>query len=198
MHFRKFPAVKMLKRLQIRGPLDPEALGTNRTLLPSQWPCHYRHPSTRLEALSICKSFAPISWQKITFCFVLEPSQSSNCLLRFGSFHDCMSGKIFQDAILFFGLERLSRSLCRSFLAKFLTVVMDRPLPKTVRSRTNLDSNYPSFVVDRLFVYEKFFGPTLKILGGVSPPHLPLMCVPDERSKRSRLVVSFSTKVLKK
>ena len=32
--------------------------------------------------------------------------------------------------------------------------------------------------MDRLFVYDKNFGPTLKILGGCRTPHTPLMCVP--------------------
>ena len=65
---------------------------------------------------------------------------------------------------------------CSQNIEKSPAVVMDRLLPKTFRSRTNLDSNYPSIVVDRLFVYQKNFGPTQKIMGGVSRPH-PLMCV---------------------
>ena len=84
---------------------------------------HYLYPSTRLETLGICNS-----WEK------------------------SMSEKSFLDSVLLFGLERLSRSLCQAFLVKLLTVVMDRPLPYTFRSRTNLDSHYPSFIVDRLFV----------------------------------------------
>ena len=45
---------------------------------------------------------------------------------------------------------------------------MDRPLIKTFGGPTNLNSNYPSFIVDRLIVCEKISGQTLKILGGVN------------------------------
>ena len=89
MHYRTFPAVKMITSLQIRGPLE------NCTLPPLS---HYRHPSTRLETSSICNG-----WE------------------------NRMSGKIFLNSVLLFGLERLSRSLCQAFLVKWLTVVMDRP-----------------------------------------------------------------------
>ena len=36
MHYRAYPAVKMITSLQIRGPLDPDAPGANCILLPSQ------------------------------------------------------------------------------------------------------------------------------------------------------------------